>query len=100
MTVGLAMALTANLVDLIPNSGLSPVTWLLAGALCGRLEHQKVSGAARPEEIADPGPPGRRAAVLARDGLTTTYSKHQETPARATREALPYRRSFKKVERT
>lgn len=37
-TAGIAMALTANLLDLIPNATLTPVTWLLAGALAGRLE--------------------------------------------------------------
>lgn len=37
-TAGLAMALTANMIDLLPNGTLTPVTWLLAGALAGRLE--------------------------------------------------------------
>lgn len=35
---GVALALTANLIDLIPNATLTPVTWLLAGSLAGRLE--------------------------------------------------------------
>lgn len=39
-TLGLAIVLAANLVDLIPNAGLTPVTWLLAGALIGRLEQR------------------------------------------------------------
>ncbi|MBK0329344.1 hypothetical protein I5535_18880 [Rhodobacteraceae bacterium F11138] len=34
----LALVLAANLIDLLPNSGLTPVTWLVAGALWGRLE--------------------------------------------------------------
>nr|WP_314262198.1 hypothetical protein [uncultured Devosia sp.] len=33
---GLALILTANLVDLIPNATLIPFTWLMAGALLGR----------------------------------------------------------------
>lgn len=37
-TVGMMIVLTANLIDLIPNSGLVPVTWLIAGALAGRYE--------------------------------------------------------------
>lgn len=37
-TCGIALALTANLIDMIPNATLTPVTWLLAGALAGRLE--------------------------------------------------------------
>ena len=38
INVGLCMVLVLNLVDLIPNSGLSPITWLCAGALLGRSE--------------------------------------------------------------
>jgi hypothetical protein len=38
ITSGLSLVLAANLIDLVPNSGLSPVTWLMAGALYGRLE--------------------------------------------------------------
>ena len=32
------LVLVANLIDLIPNAGLSIVTWTIAGALAGRLE--------------------------------------------------------------
>lgn len=35
---GLAVVLAGNLIDLLPNSGLTPLTWLMAGALAGRLE--------------------------------------------------------------
>ena len=42
-TAGIAMALTANMIDLIPNGTLTPVTWLLAGALAGRLELGRVA---------------------------------------------------------
>lgn len=37
-TSGLAVLVVANLVDLIPNSSLTAVLWLSAGALAGRLE--------------------------------------------------------------
>ncbi|MCK0093980.1 O-antigen ligase family protein [Yoonia sp. F2084L] len=37
---GLCLILVANLIDLIPNSGLTPLTWLLAGALLGRFERR------------------------------------------------------------
>ena len=37
-TSALALVLVANLVDLIPNAGLSPLVWLMAGAISGRLE--------------------------------------------------------------
>lgn len=35
---GLALVLAANLVDMIPNASISPVSWLAAGALMGRGE--------------------------------------------------------------
>lgn len=49
-TAGIALALTANLIDLIPNATLTPVTWLLAGALAGRLELGRVSDAVVPAD--------------------------------------------------
>ena len=52
-TAGLALALTANMIDLIPNATLTPVTWLLAGALAGRLELGHVADTA-----AEPPAPG------------------------------------------
>jgi hypothetical protein len=53
----LALILCAKLVDIIPNSGVPPVYWLLAGTLLGRLEMKQgmqtdtsvpEEGAARP----------------------------------------------------
>lgn len=44
-TAILAVILSANMIDLIPNSGQSPITWLIAGALWGRLEYGKGRGA-------------------------------------------------------
>ena len=44
-TAGLALVLTASLLDLLPNSGLTPVTWLLAGALAGQAELLRGGGA-------------------------------------------------------
>jgi hypothetical protein len=35
-TSGLAMVLAINLMDLVPNATLTPLTYLIAGALCGR----------------------------------------------------------------
>lgn len=35
-TAGLALMLAVNLLDLIPNATLTPITWLIAGALAGR----------------------------------------------------------------
>ena len=41
-TTGLVIVLVANLVDLIPNAGISPVTWMIAGAIWGRLALGKI----------------------------------------------------------
>ena len=37
-TSALALVLVANLIDLIPNSGMSSLVWLAAGAIAGRLD--------------------------------------------------------------
>lgn len=37
-STGLTLILLCNLADMIPNASLSPITWLLAGALVGRAE--------------------------------------------------------------
>ena len=34
----LALIIAINIIDLLPNSSLSPLTWLLVGALLGRAE--------------------------------------------------------------
>ena len=36
VTAGLTFILLANMIDLIPNSGLTPLTWMLAGTLMAR----------------------------------------------------------------
>jgi hypothetical protein len=43
-TAALAILLAANLVDLMPNASLTPLTFLLAGALWGRLELGRAQG--------------------------------------------------------
>jgi len=37
----LALIIAVNMIDLLPNSSLSPWTWLLAGALLGRAENMR-----------------------------------------------------------
>lgn len=53
-TAGIGFALTANLLDLLPNATLTPVTWLLAGALAGRLELGRISEGAAAEAASLP----------------------------------------------
>ena len=58
-TAALALVLTANLIDLIPNAGQSPITWLIAGALWGQLSGQDVSpppNDGEADDTANPGP--------------------------------------------
>ena len=43
VTVGLCLILAANLVDMISNATLTPVTWLIAGAIAGRLRLQPMA---------------------------------------------------------
>jgi hypothetical protein len=57
----LAIIVSVNIIDLLPNSGLIPWTWLLAGALLGRVEalrataSQNVRGAVKHQIIVGPG---------------------------------------------
>ena len=100
VSVGLALALTVNLIDLIPNSGITPITWLLAGALCGRLEH-KTSGAAA-SSSADPTPEAattRQKPTYARN-LTSTYSDVGARTPEVSRDTAPtYRRDFDRAKK-
>ena len=72
-SAALCIVLVANLLDLIPNSGLSPMTYLLAGAVLGRLEWARRLGGA----VAQP----ERAAVL--DGPVSAGAVRQPRPATA-----------------
>ncbi len=51
-TGGLVLVHSANLVDMLPNSSLTPVTWLIAGALLARYEMGPATQNAAPEEAA------------------------------------------------
>lgn len=42
-TAVVVLVLAGNLIDLMPNAGISPITWLLAGALWGRLALERIS---------------------------------------------------------
>lgn len=49
-TAGLCLVLAANMLDLVPNDTLTPLTWLVTGALLGRLELGRIAQQA-PAEI-------------------------------------------------
>lgn len=75
-TAGIALALTANLIDLIPNATLTPVTWLLAGALAGRLELGRISDAVVPADGAGASLPLRRNAYSRQRGHHPARGPH------------------------
>ena len=59
----LVIVLTANLVDLIPNATITPLTWLIAGALWGRLELGRIASAPIADRVQEmPGPAAPMAA--------------------------------------
>lgn len=58
-TGGLALMLTANLIDMIPNATLTPLTWMIAGALMGSVSMRLKDPA--PAEPAQSAPPAGRA---------------------------------------
>lgn len=55
-----AMILAANFVDCIPNDSITPLTWLIAGALWGRLELQREVGTGQDQAEMPPAPAGYR----------------------------------------
>jgi len=83
-TSALCLVLAANLVDLIPNSGLTPLTWLMAGALLGRLELQKIDTEAGPVPLeAIPVRTTRYARPPAAAGLSHTRQRQRHKPTGA-----------------
>ncbi|OLS42301.1 hypothetical protein BV509_21250 [Rhodovulum sulfidophilum] len=84
-TALLALALVANLADIIPNSSLTPVTWLIAGTLAGRLEQARAPAAAAAGPTTDPPAPNRP------PRLRGGQAAEEEAPLPAMR-ATPYTR--------
>lgn len=95
-TSGLSLVLVANLIDMIPNSGISPVTWLLAGALFGRLEVATAQSAPEPSSAAAParGRALQPAVAALSPTIGETDSRAPGTPhSTYTRQTTPHRRS-------
>ena len=90
VAVALALALAAVIADFIPNDSQSPLTWLLAGALVGRLEvrREDASEADQPPEKV------RSETRYARDTGTVAARASEAPPKRQT---IPYRREFGKA---
>ncbi|MBI1173622.1 hypothetical protein GC209_19725 [bacterium] len=74
-TAGLCLMLAANLIDMIPNATMTPLTWLIAGALAGRCRFV-------PDVVtAEPGPPARAPGFVR--GRTSFTRPPQGRPARS-----------------
>lgn len=68
---GLCLMLAANLIDLIPNSGLTPISWMVAGALLGRFERRDSSDEV---PVAAPNPRQRSGGPAPRPGSQAVAS--------------------------
>ncbi|WP_372675369.1 hypothetical protein [Aquicoccus sp.] len=91
----LAVILAANLVDMIPNSSNLPVTWLLAGALWGRLELQAAARTQDQTAVAEPAPVGyRRDDPTEAAGDPPPVSADVSTPSQN-----PYTRQTRRIHR-
>ncbi len=74
---GIALILAVNVLELIPNATINPITWLIAGMLL-RCRPQDVSEIAKPEDTADEETPAPRLHVRQRRGQKATA---QDAPA-------------------
>jgi len=77
-TAALCLVLAANMIDLIPNGTRTPVTWLLVGALLGRLE---LGAQAKPAAAASSPPDGAQ---------DTPFAQQPVSPY--TRQSVPHQR--------
>jgi hypothetical protein len=62
VTGGLCIVVAANLADLLPNSGMTPVLWLMVGAVLGRIEAARSVDQSEDEAIAESRPAVQQAA--------------------------------------
>ena len=58
-SAGLCLVLLLNLLDMIPNATMTPITWLVAGALAGRCRYRPSSRQAAPQVREAPSPTSR-----------------------------------------
>ena len=85
-TAVLSIMLAGNMIDLIPNSGLTPITWLITGALWGRLELGTQAAGLSSGSQQDNTPPEIREAAprYARDFGTPPPQRHGKNAASST----------------
>lgn len=73
-TAGLSMVMAANLFDLLPNSGVTPITWLLSGAIWARLAYVHVDSDDK-EAAAPPDPRAIRYARARKSHVQPNYGR-------------------------
>ena len=83
VTAGLCVMLAANLIDLIPNSSITPILWLVSGMLMGRLEVTKPAQDTAPE----PDPAGHVPDMVVPEAAaapTSAYTRFAQNKRRIT----------------
>ncbi|WP_282063783.1 hypothetical protein [Roseobacter litoralis] len=93
-TAAIALIMAANLIYLVPNSALSPLAWLLTGALAGFVQYRQgakvsnVNAVAEPSDMSRVSPytrfphgPTRDVAVSAQGSLSDTRTGRFHSPA-------------------
>jgi hypothetical protein len=85
-TTVLTLLLTANLFDLLPNATITPLTWMFAGALWGRIELGKISDDAEEPDVV---PDGRQKVRYSRFPGTTAAAESRVAAQSRTRRDTP-----------
>lgn len=89
----LALILAGNMIDLIPNSGITPITWIIAGALWGRLELARVdASASKPARKTVPAGYGRARTPVPEPATETAAQDAGAHAASYTRQQIRHRR--------
>lgn len=88
----LTLILAGNLIDMVPNSSSTPLTWLIAGVLWGRLEVKAAVTSEQSAALAPKGRAGYRRNLAAREPAIAP-----ETATLASRPA--YTRQVKRIQR-
>lgn len=91
----LTLILAANLVDMVPNSSNMPLTWLIGGALWGRLELQKAARAQGAAAAPAPADPAYRRAGAAPPATPAPQSLYTRQVQRIDRKKPPLRPAHK-----
>ncbi len=85
-TTLLTLLLTANLFDLLPNATITPLTWMLAGALWGRIELGRLSEDSAEQDVL---PKGRQQVRYSRFPNPAAAAQSVSTPPSRTGRGTP-----------